>query len=62
VTSGLAGMKFSTSPSMFGSRRIMNLRPKIIINAPIKSLIEKNGWKGILSRLEFSPKGLLEPV
>ena len=55
-------MKFSTSPSMFGSRRIMNLRPKIIINAPIKSLIEKNGWKGILSRLEFSPKGLLEPV
>lgn len=62
MTSGLAGMKFSTSPSMFGSRRIINLNPRVIISTPIKSLIEKNGWKGILSRLEFNPKGLLEPV
>jgi hypothetical protein len=62
VTSGLAGIKFSTSPNIFGSRRIINLSPKIMISTPIKSLIEKNGWKGILSRLEFNPKGLLEPV
>ena len=62
MTSGFAGMKFSTSPSKFGSSRIMNLSPRVIINAPIKSLIEKNGWKGILSRLEFNPRGLLEPV
>lgn len=29
---------------------------------PIKSLIEKYGWNGILSKFLFSPKGFLEPV
>lgn len=34
---------------------------KIIAN-PIKSLIRKYGWNGILSLLVFNPIGLLEPV
>jgi hypothetical protein len=29
---------------------------------PRRSLIEKNGWKGILLKFELTPKGLLEPV
>jgi len=33
----------------------------IIIN-PVKSFVEKYGWKGILSLSEAVPAGLLDPV
>lgn len=62
MTRGLAGIKFSTSPSKLGSRRIIRPRARTIIITPIKSLMEKNGWNGILSRLEFRPRGLFDPV
>jgi hypothetical protein len=62
VTSGLAGIKFSTSPKILGQRRITRDNPVSIIKVPIRSLTEKNGWNEILSRLEFMPRGLLDPV
>jgi len=62
VTRGLAGIKFSTSPRRLGYKRTINVNAMIVIRTPIRSLIVKNGWNGILSRLEFNPRGLLEPV
>jgi len=62
VTKGLAGIKFSVSPSAYGYRRAIVIRiHKMRVN-PKRSLNEKYGWKGILSMFEFSPTGLLEPV
>jgi hypothetical protein len=61
VTNGLAGIKFSTSPKRFGAKRIIKDKPRVIINTPNISLIEKNGWKGILSKFELRPSGLLDP-
>ena len=49
VTSGFAGLKFSTSPSMFGVFEIIVMN-KIEINVPgSRSLTEKDGWNFILS-------------
>ena len=62
VTSGLAGIKFSTSPIRKGLMRVMEINRVIKHTIPTKSLIEKNGWNGILSILEFTPRGLLDPV
>jgi len=62
VTSGLAGMKFSTSPMINGSIKVMEVRVKVRNSIPSRSLMEKNGWNGILSRLEFTPIGLFDPV
>jgi hypothetical protein len=33
-----------------------------VITIPIRSLIEKNGWNGILSIFEFMPNGLEDPL
>jgi len=62
VTNGLAGIKFSTSPRRLGASKTINDSPVSISSAPSKSFTEKNGWNGILSRLEFKPIGLLDPV
>jgi hypothetical protein len=62
VTKGLAGMKFSTSPRANGCSRFKIISKKAVIITPIRSLTEKKGWNGILSRLELEPMGLLEPV
>jgi hypothetical protein len=62
VTRGLAGMKFSTSPIRKGLIKVIIIKIKIRTIIPNTSLIEKKGWKGILSKLEFLPRGLLDPV
>jgi len=62
VTRGLAGIKFSTSPRILGNRSTRIERLILRIKIPNISLIEKKGWKGILSRLGFNPRGLLDPV
>jgi len=62
VIKGLAGIKFSTSPRINGSIIVIIARNEIIDIIPRRSLIEKKGWNGILSILEFTPRGLLEPV
>jgi len=61
VTRGLAGIKFSTSPRMNGSIRVIMTRIKVIVTIPTISFTEKKGWNGIFSGLEFNPRGLLEP-
>lgn len=62
VTNGFAGIKLSGSPNKYGlvKVKIVNKNNKII--NPIKSLNTKNGWKGILSKFLFKPKGLFDPV
>jgi hypothetical protein len=62
VTSGLAGIKFSTSPSKYGEIRFIPIRSQIKKIKPNISLIEKKGWKRILFELEFRPNGLFDPV
>jgi len=62
VTSGLAGVKFSGSPSRFGENSAKSISKKSIITKPSKSLYVKYGWKGILSASELSPIGLFDPV
>lgn len=62
VTIGLAGVKLSGSESKYGFDMERIIKIEIVIENPIKSLIEKKGWNGILSRLEFTPIGFLEPV
>jgi hypothetical protein len=62
VTRGLAGIKFSTSPSRKGEIRFILIRSQIKSIKPNTSLMEKKGWKRILFELEFSPKGLFDPV
>jgi len=58
----LAGIKFSLSPSKKGCKNTINISPQKIIKNPIISLKEKYGWNGILSKLEFTPIGFLDPV
>jgi len=55
-------MKFSTSPNRNGLINVISTRAMSIIIMPSRSLIEKNGWNGILSGLELIPRGLLDPV
>jgi len=62
VTRGLAGVKFSGSPSRLGENRARDVRASRSTANPRMSLYEKYGWKEILSASEFSPAGLLEPV
>lgn len=62
VFKGLAGLKFSGSPKEKGNwkdKTIVDIKIKIAV---IISLLEKNGWKGVLSILGFIPVGLLDPV
>jgi hypothetical protein len=54
-------MKFSTSPRRNGSIRVIKVRIIISNRAPKVSFTEKYGWNGILSKLEDSPSGLVEP-
>lgn len=62
VTRELAGIKFSGSPKSHGvCIEIMINNVKKMIN-PKASLKVKYGWKGVLSKLLFNPKGLEEPV
>lgn len=62
VTNGLAGMKLSGSPSMYGFTSDKIVRAINIIMNPTMSLNEKYGWNGILSVFLFNPKGLFDPV
>lgn len=61
VTKGLAEIKFSQSPNKKGLVKHNIINIIIIITTPSKSLIEKKGWNEILSELELTPIGLLEP-
>jgi len=61
ATRGLAGLKFSTSPRMFGmldERKIINVEIKII---GIKSLAEKSELNFTLSVLVFVVEGVEDP-
>jgi len=61
VFRGLAGIKLSGSPKLYGKIRAIVMKGvKIIIN-PSMSFLEKYGWNKILSNL-FNPVGLLDPV
>jgi hypothetical protein len=62
VTSGLAGVKLSGSPSRYGSFRDSAVRVARRTMKPTMSLVTKYGWNGILSVSLFSPRGLLDPV
>lgn len=62
VTIGFAGVKLSGSDSKYGFDIVNVISSVNVIENPIKSLIEKNGWNGILSRLELTPIGFLDPV
>jgi hypothetical protein len=62
VFSGLAGLKFSGSPIIFGNIIDINSRNMIRIIALVESFMEKNGWNWILSMFELVPIGLFEPV
>jgi len=61
VTIGFAGLKFSTSPSMFGWLEIIIIN-RIEIKAPgSKSFTENEGWNFILSVSVFVLFGFDEP-
>lgn len=62
VFNGLAGLKFSGSPMMFGYIIDMDRRNMIRTMALVESLKEKNGWNWILSMFELIPMGLFDPV
>jgi len=62
VFSGLAGLKFSGSPIIFGNITDINSRNMIRIIVLMESFMEKNGWNWILSMFELVPIGLFEPV
>ena len=62
VTRGFAGVKLSGSPSRFGVKSAMDVRPMRSATKPRRSLYEKYGWKEILSASELIPAGLFEPV
>jgi len=51
VTKGLAGLKFSTSPSTFGLFAMINRSNVDKIVRGVRSLIENLGWNFILSTL-----------
>lgn len=59
---GFAGEKLSGSDSINGSEKFKVSRIVSIVENPIKSLIEKYGWNGILSMFLLIPIGLFEPV
>lgn len=59
---GLAGLKFSGSPRFQGkNERVVKKKPKKTIS-PRKSFRRNRGYKEIFSKLEFTPRGFLEPV
>lgn len=62
VTSGLAGVKLSGSPSRFGEKSDSEVSAVRRTMKPNRSLYEKYGWNEILSTFEFKPRGLLDPV
>lgn len=62
VTIGLAGVKLSGSERRKGFDIVKIISKVIVIQNPMTSLIEKNGWNGILSKFELTPMGFLEPV
>lgn len=62
VTIGLAGVKLSGSDNINGSDKFNEINIIKINENPIKSLIEKYGWNGILSVFELIPVGLFDPV
>lgn len=61
VFRGLAGIKFSGSPSKKGLSRTKEIKAAKIKSNVKKSLIAKNFRKGILSTFIVSPRGFLEP-
>jgi hypothetical protein len=61
VTRGFAGLKFSTSPSMFGVFEIISMNRIEIITPGSRSFTEKEGWNFILSVFVLVLFGLDEP-
>lgn len=62
VTRGLAGIKFSGSPSSQGFVKHNIKRRKNITTKPNRSLYVKYGWNDTLSKFLLTPKGFLLPV
>lgn len=61
MTSGLAGVKFSGSPSRLGENRARVISGRSMNMSPRISFSEKYGWNGILSQFDTTPRGLFEP-
>jgi len=61
ATSGLAGLKFSTSPSMFGLFEEIIIIISIIIIIGMESFTENMGLNFTLSMLDWSVDGLDDP-
>jgi len=62
VLRGLAGLKFSGSPIIWGNIIDIDSRNAIRMMALVESLKVKNGWNWILSISELMPIGLFDPV
>lgn len=55
-------LRFSGSPSKKGAKKEIKSRKASSHNDPKISLTEWKGWKGILEREDFTPRGLLDPL
>lgn len=62
VTNGLAGIKFSASPKIFGKNNAMNVRDISNTVNPTMSLNVWYIWKGTIFIEDLIPRGLFEPV
>lgn len=62
VTSGFAGLRFSTSPRRSGFFEIRSIMAKEIQIIGVRSLMLNKGWNLILSGFVIEPDGFDEPV
>jgi hypothetical protein len=61
VLRGLAGMKLSGSPRLYGKIKAIVINGIMTSMSPRISFLEKKGWNRILSN-SFNPVGLFDPV
>ncbi len=61
ATRGLAGLKFSTSPSMLGMFEFMNMKATLIVAIGMRSFTKNMGLNFILSILPWEFTGLEDP-
>jgi hypothetical protein len=61
VTSGFAGFKFSTSPSMSGLFEIIATIRIVVQHSGFRSFTVNSGWNFIFSRSGDSPEGFEDP-
>lgn len=62
VTKGLAGRKLVGSLRSVGKKQEIHRREPRKTTTPTTSFLVYRGWNGIISGVDFRPRGLLEPV